>query len=277
MSREEATRPARAPREGAAERTVRGAEAGSGPVPVDASARSTPQRVPSVRSATLPCEVCGEETPHRILRLEPRGSGSAGIARCSRCRWTHPFEELPPRTAGLWLVVSEGRRSRREPLELPARTVLAVEEALPGPEPAWRVTRLERPDGRTSRVLRAEETRTVWAVPWRAPAVAVSLIEGARTRPLRWTPSPGSTVRIGERVEIAGVSAFVVGFRARGRTWRRSGDAMPVEELDRLYARRIARPPAGSSDWSRGRGRPRSRTSSTSISARRRSSPGVTR
>lgn len=88
---------------------------------------------------------------------------------------------------------------------------------------------------------------------------------------------PDTPIEVGASLQLEERTVTVVGIRAKGSTWRRPGDRFVAGEVMRVYARREAMPPAGRSDWSRSREMPSSRTSSTSMSFRRRSSPGVRR
>ena len=232
----------------------------------------------AVRSAVLSCESCGLETPHRILRLAAtsRKKGTiSGIARCSRCRWTHPFTEIPPRTVTVWAVRSEGQRSVRERIELVPGATARINEPIPGLDPPRIVRRIELRDGRTTVQARAEDIATLWTIVDRGPRIRVSLIEGRTTTPTLWEPPEGAQVAVGEPLNVDGVPTFIIGLRGRGQTWRAPGDRLEVREIDRIYARRSASPPAGRRDWSVDREIPSSRERATSISARSRSSPGV--
>lgn len=232
---------------------------------------------PPVRRSVLACEVCGQETAHRILRWSRSRDGSiVGLARCQTCRWTHPFREAARAPAALWVVRSEGASSRRDRHELPGAVELVVGEALPGTEPGFVVRRLEGPGGVSVERGAARDLVTAW-IARSEPGIPVSLIEGRATRPARWEPSPGAVVTVGAPLRVEGVPCFVVGFRARARTWRRPGDAMAAEEVTRVYARRILSPPAGSSRASRSSGIPNSFASSRSRTVRSRSSSGASR
>lgn len=236
-----------------------------------------PARTPAVRSILLECTVCGTETRHRVLRWSNRGEHVEGRARCATCGWTHPFSSAPAAALERTVIVSEGTRSRRGVRTFPPGTLVAVGEPLEGASPPLRVTRLEGPEGRTAPRFSIQEVRTIWTVPDRGPEVEVSWIEGRVTRSFTWSPPEGAVVTVGALQAFEPGEAYVIGFRAAGRTWRRPGDARPAREVDRVYARRIARPPAGSRPWRSERETPRSRASSISRSARSRSGPGVRR
>ena len=232
-------------------------------------------------SAALYCERCGRETVHRIFRIRGGstgpGRGFSGVARCRECRWTHPFESVPPAVAGLELIVSDGRTSARQRIALPPGAELEVGQPVPGLEERTVVRKLDGPDGRPVRRAAATAVATVWAVRDIGAVVKVSVIEGARTIAERLVVDPGTRYEVGATIRLGRGEGTIVALRARGHTWRRPGDAFVAREVERLYARRTVRPPAGRSDWSRFRSTPRSRASATSTSARPRSSPGVTR
>ena len=238
-------------------------------------ARTNPSRrsVP-VRSAAIFCEVCGETTTHRILQWMAAGPGSAsGTARCGTCHWTHPFLETAPELREVWVVRSRGARSERARWSVSATRTLEVGAPLPEDLEGYEIRRLEDDRGRSRTSAIAREVRTIWAaVP--ARGIDVSVIDGRETTPTTWEPGPGAIVTIGDRLNVDGEPTFVIGFRGRNRTWRRSGDSLPASEVSRIYARRTRSPPGGSSRWSRSRSTPNSRDSSRSRSIRPRSSSG---
>ncbi len=243
------------------------------------------ERPSSARSVlgfgVLYCENCGESTPHRLLRVTPSVGATrarvAGIARCRVCRWTHPFtsERVPP--VAVALIVSERDRSERRRIELPPTSVLEVGSAIPDVSESLRVTKIDARDGRAVGTARAGEVATVWAVRGDEAAVPVSIVQGARTVSRTVRVPPSARLAVGATLDVGDDRVAIVGLRARGRTWRREGDAFEAAEVQRVYGRRTLSPPAGSRDWRSDRERPRSRASSTSVAARSRSSPGVRR
>ena len=230
-------------------------------------------------SATLHCDTCGRETPHRILRIVARKAERPGelrgIARCRECRWTHPFEVTGPETVEVAQIVSEGPRSVRTRIVLPRFRRIQVGSGVPDAPESRIVHRIETRDGGSPSEAPAYEIATLWVTRNVGAVVPVSLVEGARTRTFRTTWPPEADLEVGRRVTVEGASVVIVGLRAVGHTWRRPGDRFRALEVQRIYARRTEIPPAGRRDWSRGRAIPSSRTSSTSRSARSRSSPGV--
>jgi uncharacterized Zn finger protein len=231
--------------------------------------------------ATLRCEVCRAETAHRILRLSTGGRRPTavrqGIARCQVCRTTHPFEVRPVRSVRIAVIRSSGPRSESASIELPAGTELEVHELAPGVLPPARVRKIELANGRPVGAAPAEAVARLWLVDETGPRVPVSLIRGASTVSQLLEFRDDDRLAIGGTLQIDGDRWSVVALRARGRTFQRPGDEFPAAEVARVYARRTASPPGGSSDWSRFRDTPSSRASSDSVRPRSRSSPGVTR
>lgn len=237
---------------------------------------------PALHSARLRCEVCGGETPHRILYLEHRGPGAKatavrGVARCRSCGLSHPFVSELPRTGEVWLIVSEGPRSERHRVTLPADRKVQVGTGVPDSSEPLVIHKIEDHQGRPVSTGRIRDVGTIWAVRDTGPFVQYSLIQGRITRAGRLPMAPDAMLEVGSTIRLPTASATIVGLRARNHTWRRDGDRFPAGEVQRLYARRTERPPAGRIDWSTDRETSRSRASSASKAARFRSSPGARR
>jgi uncharacterized Zn finger protein len=251
-------------------------------MPDEPSAASEESPTPDGRrlaAATLYCENCGQETAHRVLRVDGRGAtGSrrvAGVARCRDCRFTHPFVSTEPDRADVAVIVSAGATSHRSRVQLARARRLQVGGYLPDAPQPLEIRRLEDREGRSQSALTAAETATVWVAEDIGAVVPVSVIDGRVTRPARLRLAHGTVLGVGETIRLEEVTVEIVALRARGETWRRPGDRFSADEITRVYSRRTASPPAGNSPWSRVRARPSSRESSTSTAARARSSPGT--
>ncbi len=252
------------------------------PEPESPSAEPSIGPGPSLHSASIRCDACARETTHRILHVDGRTRSSrprtlSGIARCRECGLSHRFVSTAPRQAETWLIVSDGARSERRRITLPADRRLQVGSGVPESDEELVIHRLDDPQGRAAPTRRAWETATVWAVRSVGSTVPFSFIEGRITRSGRLPVSVDTLLEVGAPIRLPTTTAVIVGLRARNQTWRRPGDRFPAAEVQRLYARRTLRPPGGSNDWSSDRPTPRSRTSATSAAGRSRSSPGVRR
>lgn len=229
-----------------------------------------------VHAATLRCEVCGAETPHRVLKLDPGASARhlSGTARCQKCRTTHRFEVRAPRLVSVRLILSDGAESRSEEHGYRVGTVLKVGEKLPEIEPEAIIRRIDRPDGHMVPSAEVGEVGAVWATLHVGARVPVSLVEGARTTSYRVEMPPETRLVVGDPITVEGQRLYISALRARQRTWGAPGDGFPASRVERVYARRTRNPPAGSIDWRIPRESPRSRARATSEAGRSRSSPG---
>ncbi len=233
---------------------------------------------PGVHAATIYCEVCGEDTPHRIVHLDPaQRRVVSGLARCRTCRTTHPFRTAAPAMHELFEIVSDGAASTRLLVRLPGHETITLGERMPGRDAPAVVHKIDRLDGRSVRTATARDVRTVWVTPDVGAVVKVSMVDGRRTTAARLTLPPDTILAVGGPVTVDGRTWHIAALRAKGKTWRHLEDSFEARYVERLYARRYAIPPEGSNDWSRSRERPVAFASSTSRSARSRSGPGVRR
>ena len=232
-----------------------------------------------IRAASLFCDHCGGTTPHRILRLDPRGRAPQtrirGVARCRVCRLTHSFASLPEPRVDLSMIISEGATSRRGRVSLPGSRKLQVGSGVPEAEEPLTIRRIDDQNRRSPSQALAREVATLWVTRDTGAVVAISIVEGRRTRSTRLSLPHGTRLTVGDELSLEQGTVEIVGLRARRRTWRRPGDGFSADEVDRVYARRASMPPAGRRPWSRERGTPSSRASSTSTLSRARSSPGT--
>lgn len=242
----------------------------------DEPAAEDPRTPSGVHAATLLCEVCGEETPHRIVRLDPAHRRVvSGLARCRTCRTTHPFQMPAERPHRVFEIVSDGAASTRKQRAVPSEERLTVGEHMPRRLPPAVIHKIDRTDGRSVRSAVAQDVHTVWLTPDVGAVVKVSMVDGRRTSSARITLPPETVISIGAPLQVDGRTWHISAMRANGRTWRHLEDSFHASQVERIYARRNTRPPAGSNDWRRSRASPESRANSTSRSARSRSGPGV--
>lgn len=237
-------------------------------------------RLAGLHAAELMCEMCGRATRHRILRVArerptPEGRRIEGTARCSQCRWTHPFQLALPVEKKLPAIVSTGSRSAPMVVRAASTLRLQVGSRVPGHEPPLRIVRIDLRTGGSGHEALVRDVRTLWLVPEGPRVIPVSLVLGSRTATTRATLPPEHALVVGEPITVGGGTLRIVGLRARNRTWTRPGDSFPAGDVVRIYCRRMESPPAGKRRWRRSREMPSSPAISTSRFERSRSSPGT--
>ncbi|MCI4357032.1 MAG: hypothetical protein L3K18_07830 [Thermoplasmata archaeon] len=176
------------------------------------------------------------------------GKGVSGLARCRTCHTTHRFQTPTRRQHVLAEIVSDGATSQRKVRSLPADEQLTVGERMPERAAPALIHKLDRLDGRSVRTAMAREVRTVWLTPDEGAVVKFSLVDGRRTSSARITISPETRIVVGALITVDGRKWHISGMRANGRTWRHPEDSFPASQVQRVYARRNTRPPAGNSD-----------------------------
>jgi uncharacterized Zn finger protein len=237
-------------------------------------------RFGGLHAAELLCETCGRPTGHRVVRITharqtPGADMIEGIARCSQCRWTHPFRLEVPKELAVPAIVSSGPRSSRMAVHVPSNQRLLVGSRVPEQNEPLRILRMDLRGGGQGTDALARDVATLWLALDGPRGIPVSLVLGAKTAVTRASIPADQFLEVGNTVEVAGGTLRVVGLRARNRTWSHPGDRFPAREVARIYTRRIESPPPGNNRWRRSREMPSSRTISTSRSGRSRSSPGV--
>lgn len=231
----------------------------------------------AVHSGVLACEVCGRDTPHRILHVESGSPGGAltGIARCQVCRTVHRFQILRARTREVRVIASDGPASRTLVASVPLdRTWVPGDRLQVGSEELV-VRKIESTKGRPMPSARTAKVAAFWATVDRGAVVPVSLIEGRHTSARRLLLRPETPITVGSPLEVDHERVRVSALRADGRTWARPGDSFPAARVQRVYARRNDSPPAGNRGWSSPRPSSSSTASARSVSSRVRSSPGT--
>lgn len=248
---------------------------------MDEPARQTARdRVaPQLRAASVACDNCGRETPHRVLNLDRRayrsGFGARGVARCRECGWTHPFEVRFLSDVTVATVISDGPKSLRRETRLPSGKRVQVGSDVPGSSEPMRILRIDDREGRQVPSAVSSEIRTLWVRPDRGAILPVSVVQGRRTWSTRLTMPPDALIAVGTELRIDDTRIRVVALRVRGTNSRRVGDGFRAQEIQRVYGRRAEMPPAGRSRWSTDRATPSSRASRDSVASRSRSGPGV--
>lgn len=244
-------------------------EAPRAPTSPSAGTVREPEEVPApgVHSLDLPCPTCGEVLRHRVLHVRgsaPPSSPKAkrtpleGVARCLRCRTTHPFTLTPRLLSTVTVIVSDGPRSRRTSISWPPERRIDGETTLRLFGRPVRVARIEVAEQRSAASALPSEIVALWTVPTDVVHLNVSLREGARTLPLHYSVKADVPLRVGGTFRVEGEPFEIVGLRGRGRTFHEPGEELPAREVQRVYARRAERPPGGRRAWTSSRVIPRS-------------------
>jgi uncharacterized Zn finger protein len=198
--------------------------------------------VPAARlgRVSLHCEVCGADTPHRVLRVTARRHGQvlAGTARCAVCQTTHTFELSQSKPVSVATILSDGGASKRSSRELPPEMELQVGAPLPDGDPRLEVRRIDLHDGARVESATARAVSTLWLTFRRGDELRVSLMEGRKTTPLLLKCTPDTPFAVGDLLRTAGELLRIHAIRARGQTWDEEGPRFRAAEIDRLYVRR---------------------------------------
>ena len=202
-----------------------------------------------VHALPLECPACGATSEHRVLHVTAYRAGAllSGIARCSACKHSHPFE-VRTQTIPIRVVVSQGPNSRRQTMSFPPEHRFVIGEVLEIEEGTARVSRIETQQETTPHSALASRIRTLWATVEGKARVKISLSSGAQTIPLPVEMDPEVVLRVGARLAVAGRPLIIYGLRVGMWTQTKVGYEAPAAKVVRVYARSARTPPPGSID-----------------------------
>ena len=181
----------------------------------------------------LRCEVCAEETAHRVLHIQA-GDGVIFTVKCRRCGTVSKQRMERERVVERDYVLSRRGVSSRGKLRLFERELLEVGEEIYITGERAVITALETGEGRRKGCA-ASELRTLWA-KWQGKcSVHISVNRGANTLPLTVEAEPEEEFVVGDVLE-SGREKFIITSIKTERGLQKRGVAQ-AKEIVRIYAR----------------------------------------
>ncbi len=181
----------------------------------------------------LPCEVCGTETRHALLRTQEGRRGGLtlqGVARCGECGLTGPLRLHEPAPVELELRLSHGDTTRCERLQAEADDRFMVGDRVAWAGGTLAITALER-DGVHVRTATAAERPTVWARDAGQVRVRIAVHRGDVTESHHREFPGDHRFREGELLRVANRHLRISEVRLRGGKQVREAQASNVARL----------------------------------------------
>jgi len=192
---------------------------------------------PPVHALSLECPFCGKTSQHRVLHVQAYREGVTmeGVARCSLCRASHPFQILTKETK-VRVILSEGAQSKRIALPFPPDRRLKRGDTLGLEGRKYLVSKIETQGTPSAKEALAKEIRALWAVPGDRVTLKISVTTGSETTPVSLRVRPEKPVHVGDRLVVDGNLLFISALRMGGRTLRERGMGGEAGEVQRAYA-----------------------------------------
>jgi len=182
------------------------------------------------------CDVCKNNTPHRLLNQRKN------VFQCEVCNSV--TEILPEKKVEVNAIISRDDRSERASITLSkSETLMKGEEIVVETEKGYRlgvITSIELEDGKRVELAEAGDVKTVWLRDVGEVKVRLSLHKGPVTTPYELFTSGEMEFRVGEVLPIEGRRYRITRIKLiNGGVLRRDGKVAKAKEIRRIYARFI--------------------------------------
>ncbi len=179
------------------------------------------------------CDVCGEETPHRLIRKEKY------LYSCRTCGTVREVREKKP--LEIKAIVSSGDRSSVGKVTLNDGDILKVGDEivveLPDRVTLAEITSIELKEGRRVEESSAGNVQAIWTREVEEVILRVSLHKGRYTESVR-IKVPGETVfRVDGMIKISGKQYRITGIKTGKRMLKSPSQEAVAKEIVRIYAR----------------------------------------
>ncbi|RLF68550.1 MAG: hypothetical protein DRN57_03665 [Thermoplasmata archaeon] len=187
------------------------------------------------------CEICGEETPHRILRgsiSSDENAGFDGTVQCVPCGSVHSAHLDMEKPVKVPAIISEGSSSTKTSMELYPHELLRVGEEMMWDGHNLRITSIESGGRRLDRA-QAEEVSCLWLKNYDTIDVKISVVEGANTRSQKLTAAPDEEFAVGDLMDLGRTKVVVTKIKTERRMVYREGSPVEARRIKRIYTKRV--------------------------------------
>jgi uncharacterized Zn finger protein len=188
------------------------------------------------RTVIAECPNCGE-TPHSIVRGRSGVSRRTldAVVRCTECEQVHHVSIAEKKDMKVRFVISDGRVSTKEMVELhPDDVVSAGDELFAGREYV-QIRSIEAGDRRVERAV-VSDIDTIWARVFDKVKVKISIHRGSTSVSRYVLAPPDEEFGVGDVISLDGMSAAVEKIKTEdGRSPRRAH----ARDIVRLYGKPV--------------------------------------
>ena len=187
------------------------------------------------------CDLCEEETPHRILKGKLGTSMEAGFdgtVQCVPCRSIHKAHidvEIP---IGVISIISTGASSEKTSIEFFPREMIKVGEELIWDDHNLIVTSLES-NGKRLKKAEASEVDCIWLKTFDSIDLKIAIVQGANTRSEKIDAAPEEEFAVGDLIELGKIKVVITKIRIMGKMIYSEGSPVEARKIVRVYTRKV--------------------------------------
>ena len=180
------------------------------------------------------CEICGEETPHRLIREKTH------LYMCEECG---NYANFPPEKEIVVnaIISFEGESERGKVRLKESEEIEKGDEFIVETDSGFRigeVTSIELLNDKRSEIANAKQIKTIWLRDTGEVGVRISLHKRAITTPVT-IYVPGETeFAVGEELEFGNKRYRITKIKVReGKVLDKKGDSIKAKNIRRVYAK----------------------------------------
>ncbi|EHP83614.1 HVO_0476 family zinc finger protein [Methanotorris formicicus] len=127
------------------------------------------------------CPVCGDLTPHEILKSKESKKYAKYVVKCLECNTIHEVE-FSVKLKDISVIISRFDESERKVVQLPMGEVVEVGEELEVDGERIEVTTIDTDDGKRVSSSKVDDIKTIWAKSLDIPKkLGISINDGKKT------------------------------------------------------------------------------------------------
>ncbi|MDG6226043.1 MAG: HVO_0476 family zinc finger protein [Candidatus Thermoplasmatota archaeon] len=186
------------------------------------------------------CEVCGTETPHKVIHAgfgpDPN-AGFSGKVQCRKCTTIHHTEVPSEKNVSIPLVLSDGDTSSSQRLVLGYLEEISLGEELIFEGHNILITAILKDDRKINRA-KAGDISILHAKVFDTLVVKISISSGSRTRADSLRVPPDEEFEVGDLLDLNRGKVVVSSILSDIKV-RREGLPVPARYIKRIYAKPV--------------------------------------
>jgi len=187
------------------------------------------------------CEMCGEETKHRVLKgniIEGKVIRFTGVLKCLRCGNTKDVEIIEEKPVMVTVNISAGESTKRDKVEFESDEVLEQDAEIVVNGRRCIVTKIEA-NGRSVPHAPAKKIDCLWLKDIEQVKVKIAVNDRELTMPYFIFTDPDEEFAVGNIIDTDDGQVVITAIKTKTRRINRENDVATASEIVRIYCRRV--------------------------------------